>query len=180
MPSEHDPDPFVRRAQRVLLMMHDLHKLGYQRLRIVPGISPSGFHWRCAITPVHNILTTHGARPQEYNRDTAHYSSGQEDAYFGWEDAHQDTARQLAAKFLERFPEIAQKGLGGDWMYAGWYVQMLGMAERGVLPVAYADWYSSPNPRWLPTTEGFESGLPMPPGGEAEPTVPRPSTALSQ
>jgi hypothetical protein len=106
---------------------------------------------------------------KECNHEFAHYSSAQDNAYFGWEDAYQDTARQLAGKFLERFPAIARKGQGVDWLYTGWYVQILGLAERGIFPVAYADWYREPDPRWLPTTEGFESRLPMPPGGEAEP-----------
>jgi hypothetical protein len=161
--------PAVRRAQRVLLIVHELHKLGYQRLRIAPGMSSSGMHWRCSVSHIGNILSTHGARLRDFDRDSAHYTSAQNNAYFDWKDASRDTARQLAAKFLERFPGIAKKGKGQDWPYAGWYVQMLGFAERGAFPVAYADWYSEPSPEWLPTTEGFQSGLPMPPGGEAEP-----------
>ena len=38
------PDPIVRRCQRVLAMVHELHKRGYQRLRIMPGMSPSGMY----------------------------------------------------------------------------------------------------------------------------------------
>jgi hypothetical protein len=146
-------------------MVHELHKLGYQRLRIAPGMSPSGMHWRCSVTHAGNIQRSHGAMMCKFE-DAAHYTTGQDNHYFGWEDAQQDTARQLAAKFLDRFPTIARQGQGADWPYAGWYVQMLGLAERGVFPVAYADWYSEPDPRWLPTTAGFESGLPMPPAGE--------------
>ena len=94
------------------------------------------------------------------------YSMGQDNEYFGWSDAKSDTARGLAAKFIARFPRIARLGLGEDWAYAGWYVQMLGFAERGELPVAYDDWSygKQPDPRWLPTTARIESGLPMPPG----------------
>jgi hypothetical protein len=160
-------DPAGRRALRVLRMVHELHKLGYQRVRIVPGMSPSGMHWRCTITHAGNILKTHGAMPRDFHREAAHYSSADENIYFGWEDAQQDTVQRLAARFLERFPEIARRGHGTDWPYAGWYVQMLGFAERGAFPVAYAD-YSDPDPRWLPTTDRIDSGLPMPPGGETE------------
>lgn len=166
MSVERDSDPGVRRSQRILLMVHELHKLGYQRLRIAPGISPSGMHWRCAVTHVGNILAAHGAMLRDWD-DAAHYTSGQDNAYFGWEDARQDTARHLAAKFLERFPEIARKGRGLDWPYVGWYVQMLGFAERGAFPVAYADWCDAPVAGYLPTTESCASGLPIPPGGEA-------------
>jgi len=164
---ERHPNSTIRRAQRLLMMVHELHKVGYQRLRIAPSMAPSGMFWRCSITHIGNISATNGALLHYCDCDSADYSSGQGNTYFGWKDARRDTARQLAAKFLERFPEISEKGKGEDWTYAGWYVQMLGIAERGALPVAIADWYSEPDPRWLPTTEGFESGLPMPPVGEA-------------
>ncbi|MGH2585920.1 MAG: hypothetical protein ACRDJE_13485 [Dehalococcoidia bacterium] len=167
MPDQRHPEPHIRRAQRVLQMVHELHKRGYQFLRIIPGMSPSGLHWRCTITTRSNILATHGARARDYDADAARYTSGQDNEYFGWTDARQDTARQLATKFVERFPELAEKGRGRDWEYAGWYVEMLGHADRGALPIAYADWDREPDPRWLPTLGTEESGLPMPPGSDA-------------
>ncbi len=164
IPVERDPRPEIRRAQRVLLMVYELHKAGYQRLRIVPGLSPSGSYWRVSITPITNILKTHGAMSREFDEDAAHYSSGMQNEYFDWEDAQKDTARQLAVKFIERFPEIVQKGSGRDWEYVGWYVEMLGFAERGHLPVAYADWYGE-EPNYL--AKDGERELPFPPAGEA-------------
>ena len=158
---------FERRALRVLVMVHELHKAGYQYLRIAPAMSPSGCHWRCAITPTTNIKKSHGAMTVNYSKNVAHYTSGQENEYFEWKDAKTDTARELAAKFIKRFPEIAEKALGQDWEYVGWYVQMLGLAEQGVFPIAYADWPLDPDPRWLPTTKGSDTKLPMPPGGKA-------------
>jgi hypothetical protein len=164
--------PFERRALRVLMMVHELHKAGYQRLRIAPGLSASGCHWRCAITPVSSIMRSHGAKVDTYGENLAHYTSGQENEYFDWKDAKTDTARDLAEKFIKRFPAIVRMSLGQDWEYAGWYVQMLGLAEKGEFPIAYADWYDKPDPRWLPTTKGFDSGLPMPPGGEGRKAKP--------
>ena len=152
-----------RRAMRVLVMVHELHKAGYQKLRICPGMSPSGCNWRCAVTPAENIESKHGAMLKDWDKDVAAYTSGQKNEYFGWKDAKADTARELAVKFIKRFPNIAKGGLGEDWEYAGWYVQMLGFAERGEFPVAYADWWEEPDPRWLPTDKGIKSNLPMPP-----------------
>lgn len=163
------PDPTIRRCQRVLLMVHELHKLGYQRLRISPGLSPSGGYWRCVITPASNILVTHGALTRDYLLNTARYTSGSDAAYFDWPDAKQNTARELATKFILRFPDIVEQSQGRDHEYVGWYVEMLGLAERGALPIAYADWYVDPDPRYLSTSGGEELRLPMPPGGEAEP-----------
>ena len=119
---------YERRALRVLQMVHELHKAGYQRLRICTGTSGSGNAWRCGVTPALNIYRNHGAMWVEWDlRDlTALYTTASRNEYFGWKDATKDTARQLAAKFLERFPLMAQMGCGSDWNYVGWYVEMLG------------------------------------------------------
>jgi hypothetical protein len=147
-------------------MVNELHKRGYQLLRIAPGMSGSGGSWRCSITPKSNIKRDHGALLASWDdRFVAKHTSANSNHYFGWDDAQQDTARQLADKFVERFPEISQKGKGRDWEYVGWYTEMMGLADKGELPVAYADWYSDPDPNYLPTTKGFDSGLPMPPTG---------------
>ena len=163
----HDNHPL-----QVILMVHELHKLGYQRMRIAPGMSASGMHWRCAVTHLGNIQRTHGAKACRDNGmanrpdgESAFYTSGQGNEYFGWKDSKEDTPRQLADKFIARFPRLANLACGQDWAYAGWFVLMLGLAEKGFGPVAYADWYETPDPRWLPTT-GDDTRLPMPPGGE--------------
>lgn len=97
----------------------------------------------------------------------AHYSSGQENEYFGWRDATGDTVQQLAERFTKRFPEILAASRGDDWSYAGWYVKMLGYAEREMFPIAYADSDEDPDPRFLPLC-GHSSDLPMPPPGDAD------------
>ena len=70
----------------------------------------------------------------------ASYTSGQENDYFGWTDARSATARQLAQLFAQRFAQIVERSAGEDWFYAGWYVQILGVAESGFRPIAYSDW----------------------------------------
>jgi hypothetical protein len=42
-------------------MVGELHELGFQRLRVSPGMAPTGMHWRCTITSVDNIQPRHGA-----------------------------------------------------------------------------------------------------------------------
>ena len=139
-------DTADRRALRLLLMVLELHKAGYQLLRVATGMSPSGAHWRCHITSADNIRGN-GWEPRNCEDDPknwgdsiAFYTSGQEDKYFGWEDGPGKSARQLAALFLDRFPAIARRGAGWDWSYAGWYVTMLGAAEAGEFPVFFADY----------------------------------------
>lgn len=165
-------DATRRRALRVLMMVGELHKLGYQQARISPGMSPSGMHWRCLVTPADNIRREHGALAVDHDEElVAFYTSGQENEYFGWSDARRATARQLADMFVERFPIIAERSLGEDWLYAGWYVQMLGVAERGHFPMAYNDWDDRSQAAVLPTVSvGNDEPppeLPLPPGGLA-------------
>ncbi len=134
-------NPIVRRCQRLLLMVHELHKRGYQRLRIAPSMAPSGLYWRCHIVASRDTTSIHGALIDQYGHSLeAVYSSGQDNEYFGWKDAKTDTARQLADKFIERFPELAQAARGKDYEYAGWFVEMLGIIESDGLPFAYAEY----------------------------------------
>lgn len=154
-------------------MVGELHKRGHQRLRISPGMSPSGMHWRCLVTSADNILRSHGALVANHDEEVvAFYTSGQENEYFGWTDARRATARQLAEMFIERFPTIAERSLGEDWLYAGWYVQMLGVAETGYFPMAFNDWGDLSGAPVLPTigVGNAESApdLPLPPGGLAD------------
>lgn len=156
-----------RRALRVLRVVHEFHKQGHQLMRIAPGMSPSGSSWRCSITPRCNTLRTHGAKLRDWNRLAAHYSSGQGNEYFGWTDAEHDAVKTLVAKFRERMPDIVEACQGTDWQYAGWYVSMLGYAEKEIFPIAYDDWHEEQDPRFLPVVTG-QSQLLMPPPGDAE------------
>ena len=156
-----------RRALRVLRIVHEFHKQGYQLMRIAPGMSPSGGSWRCSIAPRSNILRSHGAKLRDWQRMAAHYSSAQSNEYFGWADAEHDDVKTLATKFRERMPDIVEASRGIDWEYAGWYVLMLGFAEQELFPIAYTDCHEEANPRFLPLIEGT-SELPMPPPGDAE------------
>ena len=162
-------DPPFNWALRVLEMVGELHKLGYQRLRIAPGMSATGLDWRCAVTHVGNILRYHGAMFLDFDRETAHYATGQRDECFEWADAQNDSPRELAEKFLARFPEIARLGRGDDQPYADWYEGMLQLAERGAFPSAYQDFWGEPDPNHLSNVGYFEARIPMPPRGEAEP-----------
>ena len=127
-------------SRKVLLLVHELHKMGYQQLRIAPGMSPSGMYWRCSIAPAISFSRSNGAILDRWDAPAAHYTSGQENKYFDWEDAERDSPRKLAHKFWKRFPEIIRLGNGSDWEYVGWYLEMLRLTESNGLPIAYADW----------------------------------------
>jgi hypothetical protein len=135
----------VRRAARVLAMVHELHKAGYQRLRIHPGVSGSGMHWRCNVTYAANVEPD-GFTIRNFDFDGGHvapYSTASGARPFGWKDGGTLNARQMAAKFIAAFPIIAGNGIGRDWPYAGWFTNVLGRAEQGRsedLLTLYADY----------------------------------------
>ncbi len=128
------PDsPVVRRAIRVLRMVHELHKAGYQRLRVLPYSNDSGTAWRAEITYVDNVGDD-GFSTIDHDLDdagkVARYSTAQGNQYFGWMDATTADARELARLFLIRFPHMCNLGQGLDWAYAGWLVDVIGWAEQ--------------------------------------------------
>jgi len=124
-------DPAVRRAVRMLAMVHELHKAGYQRLRICAGYTLDLQHWRCYIGPATQFHQD-GWTPT--GSTELLYTTEQEHDYLGWTDARHDDARRLATKFLERYPELARQAAGDDLAYAGWFTYVLGRAEHGRLP----------------------------------------------
>ncbi|WP_131354856.1 hypothetical protein [Aquitalea sp. USM4] len=126
-------EPVARRGARLLAAVHELHKAGYQQLRISAGWSADGSEWRCRLLPASSTgidgWRGHGIWPE--------YVSTQGQAYFGWDDCQHDDARALARKVLERFPELSGRIEGQDWAYAGWFTDVLGRAEHGELPAFY-------------------------------------------
>ena len=115
-------DNVVRRCTRLLSMVHELHKAGYQRIRISPGLSPSGGAWRCPITYASNIAED-GFSILSFDDGqglVAPYSSADESGYFNWASSSELNSRELAVRFIKKFPIIAERGIGRDWLYAGW------------------------------------------------------------
>lgn len=137
----------VRRGQRLIRMVSELHRLGFQRLRIMPYEAEQGC--RLLFGPVDGFSSLNGAY---WARTLAiggcdHIIVGPSDwPPFGWIDANTDNARQLADKFILRFPDLCAESLGRDWHYAGWLSELLGVLEAtDALPVTMLD-YMSPKP----------------------------------
>ena len=147
-------DPLARRTGRVVAMAHELHKAGFQLLRISPGLSPSGVHWRCPITCAANVQAD-GFSIKDTSQAAGlflPYSSA-DPGYFGWAGAAEFSARELAVRFLTEHPVLARASLGRDLPYAGWLTEVLGVVEQGDMrryPVLYADFPLDPDARAIP------------------------------
>ncbi len=163
IPLHRPKEPALRHALRLLGMVHELHKQGWQRLRVLPYMSPSGMHWRCELHPPEVDPVAWHAHDEDPGRTLcASYSSSTRNLYFDWSDATQDDARHLAAKFLERFPRLSQRSRGRDWAYAGWFAEVLGHAEHGRYPVAFWDLMEEEDRGFL--WMGGAGGVPIPLG----------------
>jgi hypothetical protein len=163
----------IMQCRTVLLLVHELHLRGHQRLRAIPAMEPAGKYWRCAIAPVSLVSVDHGARLVTGVRDDpriATYTSRDQSRYFAWTDIYPyATPKELAMHFVERFPEVAEAGRGSDWPYAGWYMEMLRLTYPDQFPYAVArckvpDTYL---PTASPGKHRPKSRIALPPPGEA-------------
>jgi hypothetical protein len=128
-------DSVAKRATRLLSMVHELHKAGYQRLRVACGWDAQGKVWRARLMPSSRV-SDDGWSPIPGTAG-ADYSTADGKTYFGWNDAASDDARALANKFIRRFPDISRNASDHDWGYAGWFSMALGEAEHGELPAFF-------------------------------------------
>lgn len=133
-------DKGIQPCIRMIEMTHELHVLGYQKIRIFPSISPSGCHWRLEWVPDYSFSSA--VTPPKYldERETARYSSGAGWQPFEWQNVESFSALEMAQQFLHQFPELARAGKGDDWAYAGWLTKLLGEVRQGKLPYFLADW----------------------------------------
>lgn len=126
MQSKHS---WVRRSTRVFRMVSELHRLGYQKARIMPHIHPLAY--RIVIAPDAWFSEENGAySARAYEPPAIAYSSASKNNYFDWSDSGADDARSLAEKFVKRFPDLATLCEGSDWCYAGWLSDLLAALER--------------------------------------------------
>ena len=150
---------------RLMEMTHELHVLGYQRIRIFPYFSPSGAYWRAEWAPASAFRVATKPALVRNERDHVCYSSAAGWAPFGWHGVQGLSAQAMAKQFVRQFPELARAGEGDDWVYAGWLTRLLGEVRKGRLPYLIADWPIDLS-RGIPMTEG--DPFPLPPGPSLE------------
>lgn len=176
--SDTSDDDWISAARRIIEMTAALHRRGLQKLRIMPYQYPIAY--RIGVLPralfsVHNGAWAPDAEGWYHCVNT----SGNGSKVFGWIDAAENSAAELAEKFVRRFPEATAAGTGSDWAYAGWLVELLGIIDRtGRLPAVEAEHftfgpYNSPGVPFIDYREGrpFEIGMKLPPPGEIEDDV---------
>jgi hypothetical protein len=145
-------------AVLILEAVAHLHARGFQRLRVFPGLSGSGMHWRIAIAEAGEFDQRARLR---YDAPAFRYTTGAEFEVGRFTVGPHTNAETLAEVIWNDLPDT---GYGRDWAYAGWYAEMLGWVRRNeALPIAYSDMFDG--------SAGWEIGsvtyeLPPPPRPE--------------
>lgn len=152
MSNDASPAGPLEIVSAILNLVAELHTKGYQRVRAWPGMSPSGAHWRCAVSYADNVDERGGFDSWD-DGDLFPYTSGMGIVTYD------------ADGFLTAFPKIAEHGLGDDAAYAAWFEDLRAKVAEGYVPVLYADYPMREDVvTLLPFAPGLEeSELPLPP-----------------
>lgn len=122
--------------QKCLFIAQEFHKRGYEKLRVLPYVSPSGMYWRCE------------------------FYISKKDKYFvsAWllenfeiqEKEIPLTISELADLLLKEpnFLIFLEKTQQKDENYTTWYAHFLKFLEKEELPIALADYDLSEKNYW--------------------------------
>jgi O-acetyl-ADP-ribose deacetylase (regulator of RNase III) len=109
---------------RILQGVQVLHRRGYHRVRAMPGMSPSGAHWRVIVTTADNL--------------TAAYSTGAGTTFASGEVTVTTRPETVADLILNALPEAAPTA--DDPEYVSWFADLMRLVDSaGMPPIAYAD-----------------------------------------
>jgi hypothetical protein len=130
----------MERRQVLLRAVAVLHARGYHGVRIKPGLSASGMHWRCELY----VKSSQVRIAQSSNGIVSGMTACD--------------APETLATALEANPQLA-RARQPDLAYVAWYAAML--ATLGdALPISFADW-DLPTDHWITTAS--ELIVPLPP-----------------
>lgn len=115
-----------------------LHARGHERLRIFPGMSGSGMHWRTAVTHASNFASDGFTGLRDFDAAFL-YTTGSGFEVAGERVDASTTAAELADRILPLLPD---PGVGGDVDYVAWYRELIDLVRaHHALPIAYADYF---------------------------------------
>lgn len=124
-------------ATEWMLLLKDLHMLGYQKLRWFSYMAPNGCALRCHITTQDNIFA---------NRDIC--SLDDSHAFYtstGYPRSGDDVKPLVRQLLSEMSDELLKKEKGEDADYVAWYDTILNRAlGKGEFPLFNGEFFSAP------------------------------------
>lgn len=138
-------------AYELMQILHELHKMGYQKLRWMSYMAPTGCNLRCHITTQDNICVN-----QEicWSKDGEVFASSVNNMTTG------EDILPFVKVFMDENPRLLEIGKGEDSDYAEWFDKVLSKASKGYTPMFNGEWWSLPIGKILLGDEPFP-GPPM-------------------
>ena len=191
---EMSEDPFRVYSNRVkglgirrwIELVGELHRLGYERLRLAPSIEDAGPApiWFGEIAPVNYFRKDHGAvlaqhpfplkvqealrgaNPNAYPMFTSRWCNGPDYPWPGFLNA---PITECAEQWISKYAKLAIEGEGADAEYATWYTRMLETTSPTGLITAYYYWVPE-LPNYMYVTHGPNGcdRFPLPPPGTVD------------
>lgn len=124
---------------RIVQMIHELHRRGYESLYLYAGMSPSGLYWRFTI----GIIDQTNLWPGDYQLINASIGTDHKPE---WSEANASTT-QLADDFEKYFATDLVRAKQSRPDFVAWFSKMCGMVGNNLL-VFSAD-YDAPHKSFL-------------------------------
>lgn len=123
-------------AYELMKILHELHKLGYQKLRWMSYMAPSGMSLRCHITTQDHIIV---------NQEII-FDNNQGEVWFASVGAMTtgEDIKPLVKTFMDENPRLLEIGKGEDSEYVEWFSKLLSLAKKGQTPIFYGDYWTLP------------------------------------
>ena len=127
---------YMLNHQKVLFVARELHKRGFENLRIVPSLSPSGLSWRCSFITIVNR--------EEMNV----FASLWLQSNYEYQNKEIElNIEELTDNFMKKERNFLENCRGKNEEYVKWFGNILQKLEPEELPYAFAD-YFSPTSYW--------------------------------
>lgn len=134
---------------RILQGVRVLHQRGYHAVRVLPGMSASGLHWRVAVTTADNMSVEGGHLHVCDHNGVIFYSTAGLTAFAGAEVTVTTGPETVADLILAALPGTAPTA--DDPEYLAWFDDLMRLVDQhGTVPIAYADYFDD--------TAGWEVG----------------------
>ncbi|WP_156525540.1 MULTISPECIES: LEM-3-like GIY-YIG domain-containing protein [unclassified Gordonia (in: high G+C Gram-positive bacteria)] len=136
---ELDNDSFTLVDVAILILdaVTLLHSNGHELVRVLPGDSPSGLHWRVNVTTADNLIDEDGYLELRDWDNSFRYTSGDEFMIARTPVTKATTVERIADLILEDIPST---GLGSDPTYVSWYSQLMRLVhQHHAVPYAYGE-----------------------------------------
>jgi hypothetical protein len=123
---------YMINMQKLLFVVQELHGRGYEKLHVVPSLSPTGLAWRCSFVSESDrttglIVSTWISQFSIDNKDIEY------------------SIDELTNLFEEEHSNFLQSCRGKSIEYTDWYKNMLKLLDEDELPYAFADYFSPTN-----------------------------------